>query len=71
MKIPSLSIKTKVWLYPDNGGWHFVTIEKKDADYIKKEYIWPRKRFGSIPVNVSIGKTIWKTSIFPGKKSVG
>lgn len=61
-------IKAKVWLYQGEDPWHFVTIEKKDADEIKKEEPWPRKGFGSIPVNVTIGKTVWKTSIFPEKK---
>jgi hypothetical protein len=67
MKNFSFVISEKVWLYPGKGGWHFVTITKKDADVIKQEYIWPRAGFGSIPVNVTIGKTKWKTSIFPEK----
>ncbi|MEK7517823.1 MAG: DUF1905 domain-containing protein [Patescibacteria group bacterium] len=56
---------------PSSSGqvspWHFVTIEKKSADEIKKEYIWPRRGFGAIPVQVTINKTSWKTSIFPDK----
>lgn len=64
-------IKAKVWLYPGDDPWHFVTIEKEDAEEIKKEEPWPRKGFGSIPVKVSIGKTTWKTSIFPEKKEKG
>lgn len=62
------TIYEKIWLYPGKAGWYFVTIRKEDADEIKKEWMWPRKGFGSIPVRVTIGKTTWKTSIFPEKK---
>ena len=82
MKSIAYPVRAKVWLYKGESPWHFVTIKKADADEIKKEYIWPtslpagRQGFGSIPVNVTIlrqdsgqvGKTKWKTSIFPDKK---
>lgn len=62
-------IKAKVWLYPGMTGWHFVTIPantSKDIDY----YFSQAKRgWGSLPVLVTIGKTSWRTSIFPDKKS--
>lgn len=67
MKSEEFVIKSRVWLWQGESPWHFITIEKKDADEIKKEYIWPRRGFGSIPVNVTLGKTKWKTSIFPEK----
>jgi hypothetical protein len=68
MKGLTYKFKTKVWLWPGENPWHFVTIEKEDAVEIKKEEPWPRKGFGSIPVKVTVGKTTWKTSIFPEKK---
>ncbi len=64
-----IKIKSKIWLYKGSGPWHFVTIEKDDANEIKKQYMWPRKGFGSIPINVKIGNTKWKTSVFPDKNS--
>lgn len=61
-------IKARVWEWQGKGSWHFVTIEKDDGQKIKKDYIWPRRGFGSIPVTVTAGKTVWKTSIFPEKE---
>jgi hypothetical protein len=60
--------RSKVWLYPGMAGWHFVGIPKKESEEIKsKQKV--RAGFGSIPVMVTIGKTKWKTSIFPDKRS--
>lgn len=68
MKNIDYSIRARVWTWEIKGTWYFITIKKSDADKIRKSYIWPRRGFGSIPVNVTVGKTTWKTSIFPEKK---
>lgn len=68
MKLAPYAIRAKVWLYQGDSPWHFITISKSFSKEIKKEYLWPRNGFGSIPVYVKIGKTEWKTSIFPEKK---
>lgn len=60
-------IKARVWEWEGKGAWHFVTIKKGQGQEIKKDWHWPRKGFGSIPVSVTIGHTSWKTSIFPEK----
>lgn len=78
MRSAAYPIRAKVWLYQGDPSthstssgqvspWHFITIQKADADEIKKEYIWPRRGFGAIPVFVTVGKTSWRTSIFPDK----
>ena len=36
---------------------------------IKKLYAVSRRGFGSLPVLVKMGKTEWKTSIFPDSRS--
>lgn len=68
MKSFTHKFSAKVWLWEGKGAWHFVTIKKEDAEEIKKDYMWPRRGFGAIPVNVMIGKTKWKTSVFPEKE---
>lgn len=62
-------ITAKVWLYPGMAGWHFVTIPKSVAKNIKFYFSTVKRGWGSLPVDVTIGKTTWKTSIFPDKKS--
>jgi hypothetical protein len=53
------------------AGWHFVTIPKEISENIEKEFDYLKKGWGSLPVAVTIGKTTWKTSIFPDKKTGG
>lgn len=56
----------ELWLYPGEGGWHFVTLPKDVADEID-EVAEERAGFGSIPVEVTVGTSIWFTSLFPDK----
>lgn len=62
-------MRLKVWLYPGMVGWHFVTLPKKQSAEIEILFGAMKRGWGSLPVNVTIGKTRWKTSIFPDKKS--
>jgi len=63
------SIKAKVWLYPGDTPWHFVTLPKKTAKNIDFYFSLVKRGWGSLPVIVTVGKTSWKTSIFPDKKA--
>jgi len=69
MKRPAYKLRSKVWLYPGMTGWHFVSVPKKPSKEIKELFATKLRGFGSIPVNVSLGKTSWQTSIFPDKKT--
>lgn len=62
-------MRAKVWLYPAMVAWHFVTLPKKESDKIKELFGAMKRGWGSLPVVVTIGKTSWKTSIFPDKKA--
>lgn len=60
----------KVYLYPgESANWHFVPVTKAIGAEIKEKYGKFAKGFGSLPVTVTIGKTVWQTSIFPDKYS--
>jgi len=62
-------LKSQVWLYPGMAGWHFLTVPKKQSDDIKKDFNAKKRGWGSLPVMVTIGKTSWKTSIFPDTRA--
>jgi Domain of unknown function (DUF1905) len=60
----------KVFLYPgESGNWHFVPITKKIGQEIRQNFGKSRRGFGAVKVEVTIGKTIWLTSMFPDKYS--
>lgn len=67
---PSYKMRAKVWLYSaERAAWHFITLPKQESDEIKKFFGVLERGWGSLPVNITIGKTSWKTSIFPDKKA--
>ena len=69
MKHNQYRLRSFVWLYPGMSGWHFVSVPKDISGDIKERFGDLRRGWGSIRVFVTIGKTRWKTSIFPDKKA--
>lgn len=55
-------------MYQGKGAWFFITLPKDDSARIKF-FAGPRRGWGSVRVEAQIGKTKWKTSIFPDKKA--
>ncbi len=64
----NIRVKGKVWKYPGFGGWHFFTINKTVSRRIKSMSLQPNRGFGSLRVKARIGKTEWRTSVFPTKE---
>lgn len=69
MHFTQYSITTKIWLYPGKGGWHFATIDKETSADISKHFHFIKQGWGSLKVSATIGNTVWKTSIFPDRKT--
>lgn len=63
------TFNSKILVYPGMGGWRFLVLPKKEAKEIKETFGTSAKGWGSLPVTVTVGKTVWNTSIFPDKKS--
>lgn len=70
MRTSLYKLTAKIWLYPgETASWHFLTLPKKEGQEIKEAFKTLSKGWGSLPVEVTIGSTVWKTSIFPDKTS--
>ena len=62
-------VRARVWLWSGGAAaWHFVTIPVKQSREIERVHGGISRGWGSIPVVVTLGKSSWKTSIFPYKK---
>lgn len=63
------TMRATVWLSPGLTSWHFVTLPKRQSAEIKEHFGVMHRGWGSLPVVVTIGKTSWRTSIFPDRKA--
>jgi hypothetical protein len=60
----SLSFTSKVWKWPGDIAWHFMSEPHDYYENIKKQF--PK---GMVKVVAVIGKTTWETSLFPHRKT--
>jgi hypothetical protein len=65
-----LTFTAPLWRWQGDApaAWHFITLPEEIGAQIKF-VIGKRKGFGMVRLKATIGKTSWKTSIFPDKKS--
>ena len=55
----------KIWFWRGPAPWFFVTIPAKQSRELKAISGFVTYGWGVIPAHVRIGKTEWKTSLFP------
>jgi len=55
----------KIWFWRGPAPWFFVTVPMKQSRDLKAVSRFVTYGWGVIPVQVRIGKTVWKTSLFP------
>ena len=58
-----------LWRWRDDSSWHFVTLPFDVTDEIDDRTRHSTRGFGSVPVEVRVGSTTWRTSIFPSKEA--
>ena len=56
----------ELWDYNGEGSWHFVTLPGEFGEELRAR-IGPRRGFGSVRVEVTVGASTWRTSVFPSK----
>lgn len=57
-------IEGELWSYNGPAAWCFITVPNDISADIKRLFGEMSPGFGSIAVDVTLGKTTWKTSIF-------
>lgn len=58
-----------LWEHHGEGSWHFVTLPHDVTDEIDEVTEGHQRGFGSVRVEVTVGDTTWRTSIFPDTKA--
>lgn len=51
-----------------DGAWHFLTVPEDVSDEIEERFGATAAGFGSVRVDVTIGASTWRTSLFPSKQ---
>jgi hypothetical protein len=62
------SFTAEVWEWSSKTSWFFVSVPDEDADDIEERHGGRAAGFGSIRVEVTIGSSTWRTSLFPSKE---
>jgi hypothetical protein len=69
VKGPEYRVHAKLWRYPGKGGWHFMNLSPVQSEEIRIRFGADARGWGSLPATIRIGKTEWRTSLFPDKKT--
>ena len=64
---PTFNFDAELYLWKDDGSWVFLSVPVDVSEEIE-DIVPDRRGFGSVPVEVAIGATSWRTSIFPDTK---
>lgn len=63
-----VNFKSNLWIWDGPNPWYFVTVPEEISKNIREQFRHVHRGWGSIPVEVIIGGSVWKTSIFWEKK---
>ena len=55
----------KIWTWYGPAPWYFVTVPEEPSRDLKAVLAFVTYGWGMIPVEIRIGKTSWKTSLWP------
>ncbi len=62
------SFTSALWEHEGSSAWFFVNLPEPEADDIEQFFGHRAAGFGWIRVEVTVGSTRWRTSIFPDSK---
>lgn len=59
----------ELWRWRGEAAWYFLTLPHDVTDHIDETHDQPRAGFGSRRVEVTVGSTTWRTSVFPDRNA--
>ncbi|HEY9408013.1 MAG TPA: DUF1905 domain-containing protein [Jiangellaceae bacterium] len=60
-----LEFSGEMWFWRGPAPWHFVTVPEENCHELDATAAVVSYGWGMIPVTAEIGRTEWKTSLFP------
>ena len=64
MAAGAYEVTAEVVRYPGAAAWYFVTLPAEVTDGILARHGGSQRAFGSLPVSVALGHSVWTTSLF-------
>lgn len=61
----SLEFSGDIWTWRGPAPYYFVTVPPEDCEVLRDLSKWVTYGWGMIPVGARIGKTAWRTSLWP------
>lgn len=63
--VTGYTFSAPLWEWESTTSWYFISLPDDDADDIDERFGRTAGGFGSIRVEVTIGASTWRTSLFP------
>ncbi|GAB3252472.1 DUF1905 domain-containing protein [Nocardioides dilutus] len=63
----TIGFEAELWEHESQGAWCFVTVPEEPSEDIRLSGAMPAG-FGSYRVEVTVGATTWRTSVFPASE---
>jgi hypothetical protein len=60
-----IQFRGEIWVWKGPAPWYFVTVPEDESGVLQSIQGFVTYGWGMIPVQVRIGKTQWKTSLWP------
>ena len=62
------TFRAELWEWQGQASWYFISLPEALTDEIDDRFGHLAAGFGSIKVEVRVGSTTWRTSVFPDTK---
>jgi Domain of unknown function (DUF1905) len=60
-----LKFSGEMWFWRGPSPWHFLTVPDEESGELEAASAFVSYGWGMIPVTAQIGRTAWKTSLWP------